>query len=694
MRKFVMCWPAPAAAAGIVLALGVLASPAQASPAAQGSRAAVRQPVAATTAAVSPGALPAGVHAACPPSKTPGVASCDALTSAVSTAAGKSNAAAAAANPPGLTPSQLQAAYGLQSATEGSRQTVAIVVGSIDPSAPGDLTTYRSQYGLPACTTGNGCFSVVDLAPVTAVADPGWVQETSLDMDVVSAICPNCHIMLVEAAEKDIPDLGQGVDTAVSDGAKFIDNSYSTSETSLEIQDDYDAYYNHPGVVETAAAGDGGYGVSFPASSPYVTAVGGTVLTSNSSAVRGWSETADPDAGAGCSAYETAKPTWQADTGCTARTDNDVAAIDNSTVPDVPYYDDYNGAPGWQLGAGTSVSASAIAAVYALAGTPSAGSNPASYPYSHPKTLNDVTTGTDVTNGACSVTYLCTAGPGYDGPTGLGTPGSVIPFTASGTLPGVFYNGSGGMCMDDSDNAATAGNKVQIWKCNGNASQHWTAESDGTIQHSGLCLGLANGTTTAQTPVWLYTCDAATSQKWIPAGNGELKNVAANLCLGVTNGTIANGTQLWIYNCDGDASQTWQLPYAVPTGTGPVTSQAAPGECIGLQNGSTSDGTALWLYTCAGTSTQNWTVEANGTLEDAGKCMDVKGSGTANDTTVDLYTCNGQANQQWVVRSDGSLMNPASGRCLGLNGGSTTPSTTLWIYDCDAQATQSWTLPS
>ena len=406
---------------------------------------------------------------------------------------------------------------------------------------------------------------------------------------------------------------------------------------------------------------------------------------------RGWSETADPGTGAGCSAYEAAKPAWQTDTGCTARTDNDVSAVDNSTEPDVAYYDDYNGAPGWQLAGGTSVAAAVIAGVYALAGTPSAGSNPASYPYSAPKTLNDVTTGSD---GTCSVTYLCNAATGYDGPTGLGSPGSVVPFTSSGTLPGTFYNGSGGMCMDDSDNSTTPGNKVQIWTCNGNASQHWTAEADGTIQHGGLCLGLANGTTTSQTPVWLYTCDAATTQKWRPAGNGELKNAAANLCLGVTNGTVANGTQLWIYTCDGDASQTWRLPYAVPTATGAITSQAASGECIGLQNGSTANGTALWLYTCAGTSTQDWTIEANGTLQDAGKCMDVKGSGTANDTTVDLYTCNGQANQQWVVRSDGSLMNPASGRCLGLNGGSTTPGTTLWIYDCDAQATQSWTLPA
>jgi hypothetical protein len=692
MRRFVMRWPAPAAAAGIVLALGVLAPTAQASPAP--GQPAPGQPATSAAAATQPAALPAGVHAACPPSDTPGQASCETLVRSASSAeaAGKNSAGAAAATaPPGLTPAQLQAAYGLQSATEGSRQTVAIVVGSIDPSAPGDLSTYRSQYGVPACTTTNGCFTVVDLAPATAVANPGWVTEASADLDVVSAICPNCHIMLVEAAGDDIPSLGQAVDTAVSMGAKFIDNGYASPETSLETQDNYDAYYNHPGVVLTAVAGDGGYGVSYPAASPYVTAVGGTDLTSNGSVARGWSETADPGTGSGCSAYEAAKPTWQTDTGCTARTDNDVSAVDNSTEPDVAYYDDYNGAPGWQLAGGTSVAAAVIAGIYALAGTPSAGSNPASYPYRAPKTLNDVTTGSD---GTCSVTYLCNAGTGYDGPTGLGSPGSVIPFTSSGTLPGTFYNRSGGMCMDDSGNSTAPGNKVQIWTCNGNASQHWTAEADGTIQHDGLCLGLANGTTASQTPVWLYTCDAATTQKWRPAGNGELKNVAANLCLGVTNGTVANGTQLWIYTCDGDLSQTWRLPYAVPGATGTITSHAASGECIGLQNGSTANGTALWLYTCAGTSTQNWTIEANGTLEDAGKCMDVKGSGTANDTTVDLYTCNGQANQQWVVRSDGSLLNPASGRCLGLNGGSTTPGTTLWIYDCDAEATQSWTLPS
>jgi hypothetical protein len=636
-------------------------------------------------------------------STKPGVASCTALVStpaeaanakganakgsgstAVAAEAGGKGTAAAAA-PLGYGPSDLQSAYGLQSATQGMRQTVAIIVAYHDPSASADLASYRSQYGLPACTTTDGCFQQVDLssAPVT---NSGWTNEASVDMDVVSAVCPNCHILLVEAAGDDIPDLGTAVDTAVSDGADFVDNGYYTPESASETS--YDVYYNHPGVAMTAAAGDEGYGVSYPAASPDVTAVGGTELTSDTSVARGWDETAWSGTGSGCSAYEP-KPTWQTDTACTTRMDNDVSAVAASASSQTPvaFYSSVEPS-GWAEVGGTAVSAALVAGVYALAGTPAAGSNPASYPYSYPHLLNDITSGSD---GTCSVTVECTAGTGYDGPSGLGTPAAVEPFAATGQVTGPMYLGTGGMCADDNNNSTANGALMQIYNCNGDVNQQYTVEADGTIKHGSECLGLDNGTTSG-TFVWLYECDGATTQQWRPYGSsGALMNVAASLCLGIDQ-TVANHTKMWIYPCNGLATQNWALPYPVPVSTGEIQSQAAPAECIDTKNGATSASTLMWIFTCNNSSTQNWTIEANDTVQLPGtKCMDVANDATANQSALDLYPCAGTANEHWIVRSDGSFYNPQSGRCVYLSDGSTNIDTYLWIENCSNTPLEQWT---
>src|SRR5262249_3597783 len=138
-------------------------------------------------------------------------------------------------------------------------------------------------------------------------ANPDWGLEISLDLDMVSAVCPNCKILLVEATTNLNTDLYAGVDTAARLGANAISNSYGGDESSDETSSD--VHFNHPGVAVTASSGDDGYGVSYPAASRYVTAVGGTSLTRGGGS-RGWSETAWSGAGSGCSAYE-AKPAWQ-----------------------------------------------------------------------------------------------------------------------------------------------------------------------------------------------------------------------------------------------------------------------------------------------------------------------------------------------------------------------------------------------
>ena len=325
----------------------------------------------------------------------------------------------------GYTPQDLQSAYALPSSTAGAGQTVAIVDAYDDPNAESDLGTYRAKFGLPPCTTVNGCFRKVDQAGGTSypVANAGWSQEISLDLDMVSATCPNCHILLVEASSATMSNLGTAVNEAVTLGANTISNSYGGSDSSSDPSLD-GLYFNHPGVAITASSGDSGYGVQYPAASQYVTAVGGTTLN-RASGTRGWSETAWSGAGSGCSAYDP-QPLWQAGlASCNQRIVADVSA-DADPNTGVAVYDSYSyqGMSGWLVFGGTSVASPIIASVYALAGN-AASVNYGSYPYSHTSSLNDVTSGS---NGSCGGSNLCTAGPGYDGPTGLGTPSGANAF--------------------------------------------------------------------------------------------------------------------------------------------------------------------------------------------------------------------------------------------------------------------------
>ena len=308
------------------------------------------------------------------------------------------------------------------------------------PTAEADLAKFRAARGLSPCTTANGCFKKVNqngaASPLPA-PDYGWAMEISLDLDAVSATCPDCHILLVEANSPDTDPLMTAVDTAAATpGVVAISNSYGGTEDSTILA--ADAHLNHPGIAVTASSGDSGYGVSWPASSPYVTAVGGTTLKKASGTTRGWSETTWKGSGSGCSALE-AKPAWQHDTGCAKRTVADVSAVADPATG-LGVYDTYNscgssslcdlllslglaqGADGWVQVGGTSLSSPVIASVYALAGN---SVTSGSYPYSHTGGLYDVTSGS---NGSCGGTYLCTAGAGYDGPTGLGTPNGTSGF--------------------------------------------------------------------------------------------------------------------------------------------------------------------------------------------------------------------------------------------------------------------------
>lgn len=323
------------------------------------------------------------------------------------------------ATPSGYGPSDLRSAYKV-TGTGSSTYTIAIVDAYGYPNAESDLAVYRSQYGLPACTTANGCFKKVNQNGVQGSyprTDTGWDQEQALDLDMASAMCPGCKIVLVQASTSSLANLATAANTAVNMGAKAVSNSYGGGESGSTS---YESAYNHPGVAITVSSGDSGYGVQFPASSPHVTAVGGTSL-SHASNSRGWSEVVWNGAGSGCSTTF-AKPTWQTDGLCARRTVADVSAVADPNTGVAVYGPATSRRSGWMVFGGTSVASPLVAGVYgANGGTANFGSDP----YGHVSALFDVTSGS---NGSCGGTYLCTGTAGYDGPSGLGTPNGTTAF--------------------------------------------------------------------------------------------------------------------------------------------------------------------------------------------------------------------------------------------------------------------------
>jgi subtilase family serine protease len=317
-------------------------------------------------------------------------------------------------NVSGYGPADLQSAYNLPSSTNGAGQTIAIVDAYGYPSAESDLGVYRSNFGLPACTTANGCFKKVNQAGNPGPyprSNRGWDFEQALDVDMVSAVCPKCHILLVQATSATFANLDAAEDTAANLGANAISNSWGGSGTTGG------SHFNHPGHIILASSGDNGFaaGVQIPAGFPTVVSVGGTSLV-RSGGGRGWTETVWNGTGSGCTSF--AKPSWQTDSGCGNRTENDVAAVADPNTGVAVYK------AGWQVFGGTSVSSPLLGGVYGLAGN--AGSlNAAQSLYTNTGSLFDVVAGA---NGACNPAYLCTGGVGYDGPTGNGTPNGIGAF--------------------------------------------------------------------------------------------------------------------------------------------------------------------------------------------------------------------------------------------------------------------------
>lgn len=372
------------------------------------------------SAASSPRAHAARVCAA---SKSPTTAACNALklVDADGEAVSPSGKPVTSQAISGKTPADIQSAYKVAGLSSG-RRTVAIVDAYGYPNAERDLGVYRAQWGLPACTVANGCLRIINQSGGSSLPrfDSGWAGEQALDLDAVSATCPDCKILLVQASSASIANLGAAVNTAAKQpGVVAISNSYGGGDLA---DSSYGGAYNHPGIAVTASTGDNGYqGGSFPSSSYYVTAVGGTSLVKDGSA-RGWSESAWSGAGSGCTTLNTA-PSGQTSTmtACSGRAIADVSAVADPQTGLATYAPTSRTSSSWAQYGGTSLSAPIVAAVYALSGNTAGYAN--TLPYSHQGGLFDVTRGS---NGSCA--SWCSAKSGWDGPTGLGTPNGTSAF--------------------------------------------------------------------------------------------------------------------------------------------------------------------------------------------------------------------------------------------------------------------------
>jgi hypothetical protein len=605
-----------------------------------------------------PGRLAAGQRRVCKMPSRPGQMAC---MSVVLTGAGSTAAAGLAPAIRGYGPASLLSAYNLASAAarNGRGMTIALVDAFSDPKAAANLASYRRHYKLPACTRASGCLRIVNehgKAGPLPRPNAAWALVEAEGLDMVSAICPKCRILLVEAAGNSIAALGTAEDTAVAKGAKFISNGWSGPEFAGQQADDH--FFNHPGVAITFAALNTGYGPAYPADSQYVTAVGGTSL-SRARTRRGWTESVWSATGSGCSTFA-AKPSWQrvhatGPTGCLNRAGNDVAAVADPNTG-VAVYDSYQ-AGGWIEAGGTSLAAAIIAAVYALAGTPAAGTYPAAYPYRHAARLRPVPAGS---NGTCEPDrqYLCHGENGYSGPGGLGTPHGTAGFSDGGARPVTLIDPG----TQDVEAGASFSLRIKGLDANRRAA---------SLAYSAT--GLPAGLSVASAP---HSTD------------------------GVITGTLPGSARTFAVTVTARDRRTRQAgstrftiaAVASMTPAAPVSSQvtlASDGKC--LAGTGVASGDSVIADDCQAQFVQ-WAYIPDGAPGGPGElslagssnmCLAISGSGGQ------LAACSpGAAGQTWAYRNFGQLENPATGRCLGDPGGRESP---VSLVACGPSAAQTWT---
>ncbi|TMQ02253.1 MAG: hypothetical protein E6J91_52950 [Deltaproteobacteria bacterium] len=343
--------------------------------------------------------------------------------------------AADAATPNGYGPAELQSAYQIDPAM-AKPATIAIVDAYGYANLESDLAVYRTQFGLPPCTRASGCLKIVNQDGMTSPlpADPpasdDWTVETALDVDMASAACPSCKILVVQGTSNSNGNLYTAQSSAAAAHPTVISDSWGGPTQVGEDLTGQEPFFDHPGIAQFVSAGDSGYneggrGPAYPSTSAHVIAVGGTALA-RSSTTRGWSEVAWTKGGSSCS-YSIAKPAYQTASPCSFRAASDIAAVGDPATG-VAVYNASNG--GWIVLGGTSASAPLVAAIFAATGH---GDVTAALISQHIDMFFDVTSGS---NGPCG-NLLCNATTGWDGPTGYGTPSArLILAGGGGTGPG------------------------------------------------------------------------------------------------------------------------------------------------------------------------------------------------------------------------------------------------------------------
>ncbi|MFT3695497.1 MAG: S53 family peptidase [Kofleriaceae bacterium] len=443
-----------------------------------------------------------------------------------------------ASAPQGFGASDLQSAYKIDT-TKGTGQVVAVVDAYNYPNADADLKKYRAQMGLPECSVANGCFKIVNQSgsasplPGNAPANDDWTVEAALDLDMASAACPKCKLILVEADDDQGDGLYLANDGAVTAGATVVSNSWGgpepTNSASLET------HFTHSGVGYFVSSGDNGYTGTqsdYPSTSAHVVAVGGTSLVKSSN-TRGWTEGAWNDAGSACS-KNIAKPSYQTSSACAKRAAADVSAVaDPNTGVAV-----YNG--GWQVIGGTSASSPFVAAVFAMYGI---GSSGPSYPYGHAASFFDVTTGS---NGSCT-SALCKAAAGWDGPTGLGTPNGTALGGGGGTCT---PNCTGKACGDDGC-GGSCGSCTGTDTCTGGVCQSGggggsggSGGGGGTCDHP-ICStgGALDGTCDSCAAEVCAADDYCCTNAWDSICVGEVSSVCGQSCSGGGGGSTCTHSE-------------------------------------------------------------------------------------------------------------------------------------------------------
>jgi hypothetical protein len=494
----------------------------------------------------------------------------------------------------GYAPADLQSAYGLP-ANGGNGRIVAIFAGGSDyASAESDLGVYRAQYGLPSCTTANGCFLKIDENGGTNYPPAGTNEvEFALDMEMASATCPGCKIMLVEGS-----DMNVALATVIAKGASAFSFSelYSFSD-GPENECASFGFNSLQGLLVTAALGDNGYPGArdfLPAACEGTLAVGGTTLQKASNA-RGWTETTWSGTGSGCSPSVT-KPAWQTDTGCSTRTEGDVAAVADPSTG-VNFYCTVGGS-GWGVVGGTSVAAPVTAGALTALGVANGHFSPA-WVWQNPQNFFDVTTGS---NGTCvgSPAYFCNAEMGYDGPTGWGSPNGHLLSTAippGCVTPGGSYAES---CTSCSAAVTSAGCVLTCASCTAisgaqNPNPSLPLPCNGSIDNSNGVL-TCNGACATPTGSYAQSCTSCVAEMRTTGcaltcescweANGTL-NLGPSLPLPCNGSGVSN--ENGVLTCDacttpsGSYSQSCTSCAAVGTSAGCVLQCASCTEANGTQ---------------------------------------------------------------------------------------------------------------